>query len=76
MSKFVGDLFYIRSLEEEVDISNYALILTVEVSLINLVRGEIIDEDDLLIKMIVYILCFRFEVGLYGRDIRGLIRMY
>lgn len=26
--------------------------------------------------MIVYILCFRFEVGLYGRDIRGLIRMY
>jgi seryl-tRNA synthetase len=36
-----------RFLEEEADSSNYALIPTAEVPLTNLVRDEIIDEDDL-----------------------------
>lgn len=48
----------------------------VEVLLINLVCDEIIDEDQLLIKMMVYMFCFCFEVGFYGCDICGLICMY
>ncbi|MGQ7790424.1 aminoacyl--tRNA ligase-related protein [Shigella flexneri] len=56
----------------EADTSNYALIPTAEVPLTNLVRGEIIDEDDLPIKMIAHTPCFRSEAGSYGRDTRGL----
>lgn len=39
-------------------------------------RGEIIDEDDLPIKMTAHTPCFRLEAGSYGRDTRGLIRMH
>ncbi len=39
-------------------------------------RGEIIDEDDLPIKMTAHTPCFRSEAGSYGRDTRGLIRMH
>ncbi|MRE60727.1 aminoacyl--tRNA ligase-related protein, partial [Morganella morganii] len=60
----------------EADTSNYALIPTAEVPLTNLVRGEIIDEDDLPIKMTAHTPCFRSEAGSYGRDTRGLIRMH
>ncbi len=69
-------LFHTRPLEEEADTSNYALIPTAEVPLTNLVRGEIIDEDDLPIKMTAHTPCFRSEAGSYGRDTRGLIRMH
>ncbi len=44
--------------------------------LTNLVRDEIIDEDDLPIKMTAHTPCFRSEAGSYGRDTRGLIRMH
>lgn len=76
LPKFAGDLFHTRPLEEEADSSNYALIPTAEVPLTNLVRDEIIDEDDLPIKMTAHTPCFRSEAGSYGRDTRGLIRMH
>lgn len=76
LPKFAGDLFHTRPLEEEADTSNYALIPTAEVPLTNPVRGEIIDEDDLPIKMTAHTPCFRSEAGSYGRDTRGLIRMH
>lgn len=76
MPKFAGDLFHTRPLEEEADSSNYALIPTAEVPLTNLVRDEIIDEDDLPIKLTAHSPCFRSEAGSYGRDTRGLIRMH
>ena len=44
--------------------------------LTNLVRDEIIDEDDLPIKLTAHSPCFRSEAGSYGRDTRGLIRMH
>ncbi len=69
-------IVHTRPLEEEADTSNYALIPTAEVPLTNLVRGEIIDEDDLPIKMTAHTPCFRSEAGSYGRDTRGLIRMH
>ncbi len=76
LPKFAGDLFHTRPLEEEADSSNYALIPTAEVPLTNLVRDEIIDEDQLPIKMTAHTPCFRSEAGSYGRDTRGLIRMH
>jgi seryl-tRNA synthetase len=68
--------FHTRPLDEEADSSNYALIPTAEVPLTNLVRDEIIDEDDLPIKLTAHSPCFRSEAGSYGRDTRGLIRMH
>ena len=76
LPKFAGDLFHTRPLDEEADSSNYALIPTAEVPLTNLVRDEIIDEDDLPIKLTAHSPCFRSEAGSYGRDTRGLIRMH
>lgn len=76
LPKFAGDLFHTRPLEEEADSSNYALIPTAEVPLTNPVRDEIIDEDDLPIKMTAHTPCFRSEAGSYGRDTRGSIRMH
>lgn len=76
LPKFGGDLFHTRPLEEEASSSNYALIPTAEVPLTNLVRDEIIDEDDLPLKMTAHTPCFRSEAGSYGRDTRGLIRQH
>jgi seryl-tRNA synthetase len=76
LPKFGGDLFHTRPLDEEADSSNYALIPTAEVPLTNLVRDEIIDEDELPIKMTAHTPCFRSEAGSYGRDTRGLIRQH
>ncbi|MGU3413683.1 serine--tRNA ligase [Enterobacteriaceae bacterium C23F] len=76
LPKFGGDLFHTRPLEEEADSSNYALIPTSEVPLTNLVRDEIIDEDDLPIRLTAHTPCFRSEAGSYGRDTRGLIRQH
>lgn len=42
----------------------------------NIVCDEILDVKILLVKMMVYILCFCFEVGLYGCDICGFICQY
>ncbi|MGK2889375.1 MAG: serine--tRNA ligase [Candidatus Malihini olakiniferum] len=76
LPKFGEDLFHTRPVTEEADSSNYALIPTAEVPLTNLVRGEILDEDTLPIKMMAHTPCFRYEAGSYGRDTRGLIRMH
>ena len=71
LPKFGEDLFH-------TDLSNkkFSLIPTSEVPLTNLVRDEIVDEDDLPIKMTAHTPCFRSEAGSGGRDIRGLIRQH
>jgi seryl-tRNA synthetase len=76
LPKFGEDLFHTKPLSEESESSNYALIPTAEVPLTNLVRDEIIDEDQLPIKLTAHTPCFRSEAGSYGRDTRGLIRMH
>ena len=76
LPKFGGDLFHTRPLEEEADSSSYALIPTAEVPVTNLVRGEILEEESLPLKMTAHTPCFRSEAGSYGRDTRGLIRMH
>jgi seryl-tRNA synthetase len=54
------------------------LIPTAEVSLTNLVREQILSEDDLATPMRLTALtpCFRAEAGSAGRDTRGLIRQH
>ncbi|MCW7550897.1 serine--tRNA ligase [Photorhabdus sp. APURE] len=75
LPKFGEDLFHTKPLEEEAE-SHYALIPTAEVPITNLVRGDILDENALPLKMTAHTPCFRSEAGSYGRDTRGLIRMH
>jgi len=46
------------------------------VPLTNLVRDEIVEEENLPLKLTAHTPCFRSEAGSYGRDTRGLIRMH
>ncbi|TNH05706.1 serine--tRNA ligase [Testudinibacter sp. TR-2022] len=73
LPKFGEDLFHTNALEGE---QPYALIPTAEVPVTNLIRGEILDEESLPLKMTAHTPCFRSEAGSYGRDTRGLIRMH
>lgn len=52
------------------------LIPTSEVTLTNIYSGEILDEDDLPIRMTAHSQCFRAEAGAAGRDTRGMIRQH
>ena len=79
MPKFGEDLFH-TSLNGNADGDDvnrhFCLIPTAEVPLTNMVRGEIIPEDQLPIKVTAHTPCFRSEAGSAGRDTRGLIRMH
>lgn len=75
LPKFGEDLFHTQPLAEESE-SHYSLIPTAEVPVTNLVRDEILNEDQLPLKMTAHTPCFRSEAGSYGRDTRGLIRMH
>ena len=55
---------------------DFWLVPTAEVPLTNLVRGEILDEKQLPIRMTAGTLCFRAEAGAAGRDTRGMIRQH
>ena len=52
------------------------LVPTAEVPLTNFVRDQIIEADDLPIKMTAQTPCFRREAGSYGKDTRGMIRQH
>src|SRR5690606_33610294 len=67
------------SLEYRVRVQrDFFLIPTAEVSLTNLVREQILSEDELAQPMRLTALtpCFRAEAGSAGRDTRGLIRQH
>jgi len=72
LPKFEEDLFKI-SREGEADLY---LIPTAEVSLTNIVAGEILDASQLPLKLVAHTPCFRSEAGASGRDTRGLIRQH
>ncbi|BBT40754.1 serine--tRNA ligase [Pseudomonas guariconensis] len=72
LPKFEEDLFKIAR-EGEAD---FYLIPTAEVSLTNIVAGEIIDAKQLPIKFVAHTPCFRSEAGASGRDTRGMIRQH
>ncbi|POF89871.1 serine--tRNA ligase [Pseudomonas putida] len=72
LPKFEEDLFKI-SREGEAD---FYLIPTAEVSLTNIVAGEILDAKQIPIKFVAHTPCFRSEAGASGRDTRGMIRQH
>jgi seryl-tRNA synthetase len=52
------------------------LISTSEISLTNIVRGDIVEAERLPLRMTAHSLCFRSEAGSGGRDTRGMIRQH
>lgn len=72
LPKFEEDLF---RLDRDGQASLY-LIPTAEVSLTNLVAGEILTADQLPLKLVAHSPCFRSEAGASGRDTRGMIRQH
>lgn len=52
------------------------LIPTAEVPVTNLYRDEILDVEQLPLKMAAYSACFRREAGAAGKDTRGLLRIH
>lgn len=72
LPKFEEDLFRIDREEQ----APLYLIPTAEVSLTNLVSGEILGAEQLPVKMVAHSPCFRSEAGASGRDTRGMIRQH
>ncbi|WP_017903660.1 serine--tRNA ligase [Pseudomonas asplenii] len=72
LPKFEEDLFKIKR-DGEADLY---LIPTAEVSLTNIVAGEILDPKQLPLKFVAHTPCFRSEAGASGRDTRGMIRQH
>jgi seryl-tRNA synthetase len=68
LPKFAEDLFKTTN--------DFWLIPTAEVSLTNLVREQILDEDKLPFRVTAWTPCFRSEAGAAGRDTRGMIRQH
>ena len=68
LPKFAEDLFKTTT--------DYWLIPTAEVSLTNLAREQILDEDTLPLRFTAGTPCFRAEAGSAGRDVRGMIRQH
>ena len=68
LPKFSEDLF-----KTTVD---HWLIPTAEVSLTNIVNGDILAEEELPLRFTAWTPCFRSEAGSAGRDTRGMIRLH
>ena len=68
LPKFADDLFHTED--------GFWLIPTAEVPLTNLVANEIIDAEDLPIRVTAWTPCFREEAGAAGKDTRGMIRQH
>jgi seryl-tRNA synthetase len=69
LPKFADDLFKIEK-------HDFWLIPTAEVPVTNIYRKEVLDADQLPVKLCAYTPCFRSEAGSYGRDVRGIIRQH
>ncbi len=80
LPKFEADLFAVKKGgqegEEVPDTQALYLIPTSEVTLTNTVRGAIVAESELPIKLTAHTPCFRSEAGSAGRDTRGMIRQH
>ncbi len=69
LPKFASDLFKLEG-------TDYWLIPTAEVPVTNLFRGEVLEGDELPVKLCAWTACFRSEAGSYGKDVRGIIRQH
>ncbi|MFZ5549018.1 MAG: serine--tRNA ligase [Pseudomonadota bacterium] len=75
LPKFKEDMFWVLRGGDEEQAEQY-LISTSEISLTNTVRGEMLQADQLPIKLTAHSPCFRSEAGSAGRDTRGMIRQH
>ncbi len=66
----------VTQMQSEVSETQFYLIPTAEVSLTNLVREQILDEEALPKRFTACTPCFRSEAGAAGRDTRGMIRQH
>jgi len=66
------------NLEEDsfVTTTDYRLIPTAEVSLVNMVAERIIPRENLPIRYVAHTPCFRSEAGSAGKDTRGMFRVH
>lgn len=69
LPKFADDMYH-------TDTDDLFLDPTAEVPVTNLLRDEVVREEDLPIKYVAYTACFRKEAGAAGRDTRGIIRVH
>ncbi|MEG7979361.1 MAG: serine--tRNA ligase [Mollicutes bacterium UO1] len=69
LPKFQEDLYKLEN-------SNFYLIPTAEVSLVNLYQKQTLEEKDLPLKLCAYTPCFRAEAGAAGQENKGLIRLH
>lgn len=76
LPKFEADLFAAKKGGQEGEGEVLYLIPTSEVSLTNIVRGEILKEGELPLKLTAHTPCFRSEAGSFGKDTRGNIRQH
>jgi seryl-tRNA synthetase len=77
LPKFLDDQFSVYAgLPGQEGASPYWLIPTAEVSLTNLVRESILDEDALPVRLTAFTPCFRAEAGAAGKDTRGMMRQH
>ncbi len=76
LPKFEQDLFAAKKGGQEGEGEVLYLIPTSEVSLTNIVRGEILKEAELPLKLTAHTPCFRSEAGSYGKDTRGMVRQH
>ncbi len=82
LPKFKNDMFWVSRGEQEAAgpggdaAAEQYLISTSEISLTNSVRGEVLAEARLPIKLTAHTPCFRSEAGSAGRDTRGMIRQH
>ncbi|HTN49043.1 MAG TPA: serine--tRNA ligase [Burkholderiaceae bacterium] len=76
LPKFEQDLFAARKGGQEGEGEVLYLIPTSEVSLTNTVRGDMLREAELPLRLTAHTPCFRSEAGSYGKDTRGMIRQH
>ncbi|MEY2660935.1 MAG: hypothetical protein RLZZ123_2107 [Pseudomonadota bacterium] len=80
LPKFEEDLFAAKKGGQDGDVGEahqaLYLIPTSEVPLTNFVRGQILAESDLPLRLTAHTPCFRSEAGSHGRDTRGMIRQH
>ena len=71
--KFIDDQFEIK-LDDKSE--KKFLIPTAEVILTNMVKGKILNKNDLPLRLVASTPCFRKEAGSYGKDTKGMIRQH
>ena len=78
LPKFEEDLFAAKKGGQDGETDGQALYLipTSEVPLTNFVRGKVLAESELPLKLTAHTPCFRSEAGSHGRDTRGMIRQH